>query len=131
MRERKIVGAVLTGILLLAILYCFAPGFLRETSACVVDYSLAEDGRELCIRLGVSASSGYIREVKVSQSAGGKLYLDCYAAFGGINGSLGAQSEFRIPISKDTWMLAFYRGNGCYQTVLEKNAAGEWHRPGS
>lgn len=82
----------------------------------------------MTITVGVSTSIGYIRKVSEHQQHGGKLYLDCYSAFGGINGSWGATSEYTIQIDEDTEMIALYRSADCYDPVLEKDANGEWQR---
>ena len=58
----------------------------------------------------------------------GKLYLDCYSAFGGINGSWGAKNEYTIQLDEDTEMIALFRSPNCYDPVLEKDANGEWQR---
>lgn len=56
--------------------------------------------------------------VTVSQQESGKLYIDCYAAFGGINGSIGAKSRFTLPIEEGTTVIGIYRDKDCYEEVL-------------
>lgn len=71
---------------------------------------------------------GYIRDVRIHQQEGGKLYLDCYAAFGGLNGSIGARDTFTFALDDDTSIIAIYRNPGCYEEVLTKVEDGSWQR---
>lgn len=71
---------------------------------------------------------GYIRDVKVHQQHGGKLYLDCYSAFGGLNGSIGAKDTFSFELNDDTTIIAIYRNSNAYEEVLVKAADGSWLR---
>lgn len=125
-RVLTIAVSVLVTFALLSALYLFVPGFTKLGNVYIADYSVSEDGSEMTIRVGVAASIGYVREVAVYQQHGGKLYLDCYSAFGGINGSWGARTEFTVPLEADTEMIAIYRSPNCYETVLEKDEHGEW-----
>ena len=127
-KYKKAAVIVLAIIVALAGLYVIAPGFTKQGNAYIVDYYVSEDGTEMTITVGVSTSIGYIRKVSEHQQHGGKLYLDCYSAFGGINGSWGATSEYTIQIDEDTEMIALYRSADCYDPVLEKDANGEWQR---
>ena len=127
-KYKKAAVIVLAIIFALAGLYVIAPGFTKQGNAYIVDYSVSEDGTEMTITVGVSTSIGYIRKVSEHQQHGGKLYLDCYSAFGGVNGSWGATSEYTIQIDEDTEMIALYRSADCYDPVLEKDANGEWQR---
>ncbi|MBE6914897.1 MAG: hypothetical protein E7472_08230 [Ruminococcaceae bacterium] len=81
----------------------------------------------MTITIGVSSSIGYVRNIAAHQQQGGKLYLDCYSAFGGINGSLGAKNEYTVQLREDTETIAVYRSDNCYDTVLEKDENGKWH----
>lgn len=128
MKYKKIVAIALVIIIALATLYVVAPGFAKQGNTHIIDYSVSEDGTEMTITVGVSTSIGYVRKVSEYQQHGGKLYLDCYSAFGGINGSWGAKSKFTIQIDEDTEMIALYRSEDCYDPVLEKDENGEWQR---
>ena len=83
--KKKIFAAIVIASLLAGI-YLIGSGFIKNTSAFISDHRVSADGRELTIQMGVSSSAGFIRDVKVHQQQGGKMYLDCYSAFGGING---------------------------------------------
>ncbi len=124
----RIAIIALAVIIALTAIYLVAPGFTKMGNIFIVDFSASEDGSEMTITVGVSTSIGYIRKVSEHQQHGGKLYLDCYSAFGGINGSWGAKSEYTIQIDEDTEMIALYRSADCYDPVLEKNENGDWQR---
>lgn len=125
---KKKAGIAVAVLVLLAAAYAILPGFTKSTSAYIGDYALSADGTEMTIRLDVGSSAGYIRKVTVKAQQNGNLYLDCYAAFGGWNGSIGAKREFSIPIGKDTKRIALYRNTDCYEEVLQKDSRGEWQR---
>lgn len=124
----RIAIITLAVIIALMTMYLVAPGFTKMGNVFIVDFSVSEDGSEMTITVGVSTSIGYVRKVSVHQQHGGKLYLDCYSAFGGINGSWGAKNEYTIQLDEDTEMIALYRSHNCYDPVLEKDANGEWQR---
>ncbi len=125
-KGKRIVFITLASIVILAALSVIVPGFTKQGNALITDYSVSEDGTEMTITMGVSSSIGYIRKVAVHQQHGGKLYLDCYSAFGGINGSWGAKNKYVIQLDEETEMIALYCSADCYVPVLEKNANGEW-----
>lgn len=124
----RITIIALAVVIALTAIYLFAPGITKMGNVYVADFSVSEDGSEMTITVGVSTSIGYVRKVSVHQQHGGKLYLDCYSAFGGINGSWGAKNEYTIQLDEDTEMIALYRSPNCYDPVLEKGANGEWQR---
>ena len=103
-------------------------GVLRNGSVYMDGYSVSGDGREITLDIGVAASRGYIRKAAVSQQYGGKLYIDCYSAFGGINGRIGAKNRFTLPLDADTTIIGIYRNANCYQEILHKDADGSWQR---
>ena len=60
---------------------------------------------------------------------GGKLYIDCYAAFGGIKWQdLAQKTDFTLPLDEDTTMIGIYRNENCYEEILHKDADGSWQR---
>ena len=126
MKKKKNLVLVLAVIVALAALYVIAPGFSKQGNVYITDYSVSEDGTEMTIAVGVSTSIGYVRNISQHQQHGGKIYLDCYSAFGGINGSLGAKSEYTIQLDEDTETIAIYRSENCYDPVLEKDENGNW-----
>ena len=124
--KKKITVVILALFFVLTVVYLIAPGFLKQGNAYITDFSVSENRTEITINVGVSTSVGYVRKVSEYQQHGGKLYLDCYSAFGGINGSWGAKKEYTIPLNKETEMIAIYRSVNCYDTILEKDENGNW-----
>ena len=122
----KIAVVVISVIVFLIALYLLLPGFTKQESVYISDYTVSDDGKEMTIKIGVSSSVGYVRKVSVHQQHGGKLYLDCYSAFGGINGSWGAKSEYIIQLDEETEAIALYRNSDCYEVVLNKTEDGKW-----
>ena len=125
---KKTMAILLAVIVLLGCAYVIAPGFTKQSNVYIADYTVSEDGSEMTITVSVATSIGYVRKVSENQQHGGKLYLDFYSAFGGINGSWGAKNQYTIHIDEDTEMIALYRGTDCYDPALEKNENGEWQR---
>ena len=120
----RIAIIALAVIIALMTMYLVAPGFTKMGNVFIVDFSVSEDGSEMTVTVGVSSSIGYVRKVSEHQQQGGKLYLDCYSAFGGINGSWGAKNEYTIQLDDDTEMIAIYRSPNCYDPVLKKGEDG-------
>ena len=129
MKKFKNIG-ILVFIIIVGILafYFVGSGFQKQGNAYISDFSVSEDGTEITIKMHVSNSVGYIRKVSEHQQAGERLYLDCYSAFGGISGSIGAKDEFKIKVSEETKVIALYRNANCYEEVLKKNELNEWQR---
>lgn len=125
---KKTIGIVLCAILALCVLYIIGSGFAKCGSAFIQDYTVSDDGTEMTITVGVGSSVGYIRKVCVHQQEGGKLYLDCISAFGGINGSIGAKNDYVILLDDDTHTIGLYRNDSSYEAVLERDDFGEWKR---
>ena len=125
-KPARIVIIALAVIVALTAAYLVAPGFAKMGNVYIADFRVSEDGSEMTITVGVSTSIGYVRRVSVHQQFGGKLYLDCYSAFGGINGSWGAKNEYTIQLDDDTEMIAIYRSPDCYDPVLKKGDDGVW-----
>ena len=127
-KYKKVIVIALIVAVALTTGYVIASGFAKQGNAYIADYSVSADATEMTITVGVSTSIGYIRKVSEHQQQDGKLYLDCYSAFGGINGSQGAKTEYIIQIDEDTEMIALYRSPNGYEPVLEKAEGGEWQR---
>ena len=125
-KKKMVIGIIVAVVLCGG--YFIGSGFLRNGSVYMDGYSVSGDGREITLDIGVAASRGYIRKAAVSQQYGGKLYIDCYSAFGGINGRIGAKSRFTLPLDADTTIIGIYRNVNCYQEILHKDADGSWQR---
>lgn len=125
--KKKLLFFVFLTVVSLSV-YFVGSGFIKTSSAYVCDFSVSEDGTEITLTLGESSSAGYIRKLSARQQHGGRLYLDCYRAFGGANGSIGAKSEYSVSLSKDTEIIALFRNKDCYEPVLRKNDLGIWEK---
>ncbi len=128
---KKRILILLAALILLVGAYLVTPGFIKNGSAFIHDYSVSADGSAITLTVGVADSVGYIRKVAVNQQQGGTLYLDCYNSFGGFNGTIGAKNTYTIPLVEDTTRIALNRSHQDYQDILEKNAEGEWQRVNS
>ncbi len=113
-----VVFIIIVGILAF---YFVGSGFQKQGSTYISDFSVSEDGTEITVKVQVSNSVGYIRKVSEDQQNGERLYLDCYSAFGGINGSIGAKEEFTIKVAEEAKVIALYRNANCYEEVLTIN----------
>ena len=125
---KKFIGMALTILIVFIVLYILLPGFTKVSDGFIGEYAVSEDGKEMTIQVGVASSIGYIRNVSASQQYNGILYLDCYSAFGGLNGSIGANGKYTIQIEEETNVIALYRKHNAYEIILEKNSDGNWER---
>lgn len=126
MKKKVMIGMIVAVVLCGG--YFIGSGFWKNGSVYMDGYSVSGDGREITLDIDVAASRGYIRKAAVSQQYGGKLYIDCYSAFGGINGRIGAKNSFTLPLDADTTIIGIYRNTNCYEEILHKDADGNWQR---
>lgn len=117
---------VLLVLLALYLTYFFGIGFTKMGSVSVPAYRVAEDGSEITLYVGVSSSAGFVRKAEVSSRMGGRMYVDFYPAFGGINGDIGARSRFVLPLDDDINEILVYRNENCYAAILIKDEDGIW-----
>ena len=123
---RKKLLIVLLVLLTLYLTYFFGIGFAKVGSVYVADYSVGEDGGEITLDVAVGTSAGYVRKAEVASCMGGRMYVDFYAAFGGINGDIGAKTSFVLPLEDDVSEILVYRNESCYAAVLIKDENGIW-----
>lgn len=126
MKKKILLTLMIIAALLL--IYLLGSGFTKNSSVYIDDYTVSEDGSEITMDIGVASSAGYIRDAAVHQQQGGRLYIDCYSAFGGFNGSIGAKTSFTLPLDEDTTTIAIYRSANSYEEVLWKDTNGIWQR---
>lgn len=126
MKRKALITILIVSSLFL--LWFAVPGFTKNTSVFIRDFNVTEDGKEITLTVGVASSMGYIRSAAVREQQGGKLYIDCYSCFGGLNGKVGAKDTFTFSPDGSTETIALYRGSGSYETVLRKNSEGIWQR---
>lgn len=115
-------------ILLILGAYYIGLGFLPRTDVVVADFEVSEQEDEMTIYTYILSSAGYSRTVKNVSDDPEKMKLKFYSAFGGVNGSIGAKSEFDFPLSpecKEIYVLLY----DDYRLTLAKNpTTGEWER---
>lgn len=94
----------------------------------VADFEVSEQEDEMTIYTYILSSAGYSRTVKNVSDDPEKMMLKFYSAFGGVNGSIGAKSEFDLPLApecKEIYVLLY----DDYRLTLAKNpTTGEWER---
>lgn len=115
-------------ILLILGAYYIGLGFLPRTDVVVADFEVSEQEDEMTIYTYILSSAGYSRTVKNVSDDPEKMKLKFYSAFGGVNGSIGAKSEFDLPLTpecKEIYVLLY----DDYRLTLAKNpTTGEWER---
>ena len=114
-------------IVLLCMVYGIRSGLMVNSAAWPTEFKVSEDGRALTLNAGVMSSVGHIRACK-DQVVDGKHYLKFYAAFGGINGSIGAKNAFTIPLGEnDSEIYCLSMDGKKYRLCYRKNAdSGIW-----
>ena len=107
-------------ILLILGAYYIGLGFLPRTDIVVADFEVSEQEDEMTIYTYILSSAGYSRTVKNVSDDPEKMMLKFYSAFGGVNGSIGAKSEFDLPLApecKEIYVLLY----DDYRLTLAKN----------
>lgn len=126
----KLLKKILIGIALFVLaellIYLIGTGFIRNRFVEIRKWELSDSGEEITVTVSVPSSIGYVRKVRERSREGGRLCLDCYSAFGGINGKIGAKSSYTLTLGSDVNVIALYRGDGTYEDVLYKAADGTW-----
>ena len=101
---------------------------MRRGDVYIGEYSVSEDGKTMEIRAGVAGSMGYIRSAAPKRD-GDRLKLTFYAAFGGLNSSLGAKSVYELSLDEEITEICLFRGSEGYETIFAKNMeTGQWTR---
>ena len=125
---KKKLSIIIVVLLLLYGGYYFGVGFLPATNVVVTDFEVSEQQDSMTIQTSIATSAGYMRSVKNVSDDPEKMMLKFYSAFGGVNGSIGAKSEFDLPISpecEEIYVLLY----DDYRLTLAKNpTTGEWER---
>lgn len=123
---KKKLSIIIVVLLLLGCAYYFGVGFLPATNVVVTDFEVSEQQDSMTIQTSIATSAGYTRSVKNVSDDPEKMMLKFYSAFGGVNGSIGAKSEFDLPLSpecKEIYVLLY----DDYKLLIAKNpATGEW-----
>ena len=116
-------------IILVAIMafHLVVTGFTRRSDVFMLDYSATEHTGVVTMHVGVMSSVGYVRSMKNVSDDPTVAQIEFYSAFGGINGSWGAQNVYNIQPGEQCSKI-YFRGYDGWHLVLEKNTAGEWIR---
>lgn len=113
-------------IIFIIIALFFAGGFRKRTDVVLRDYSVTEDGKIMTLNIEIESSMGYARDLKVKQGGENK-YITFYSTFGFLNSKIGAKSEYQIELNPYCTEIYFYKGDGGYNLVLQKNEiTNEW-----
>lgn len=108
--------------------YFVGTGFVKNTSVFIENYSLSEDGGTMTVKIGVASSMGFVRTIK-SHNEDELICIDCYSAFGGINGRIGAKDIYSFHVDEKANSILINKGNGKYEEVLVKGEDSVWRRP--
>lgn len=114
-------GKIFLTIILLAIiviaLFVYS-GFRKRNDVVLIKYELLENDKKIKLSIGVTSSTGYVRNIKVKEKDN-NTYIAFYSTFG-INSELGAKHEYTIGINNNIKNIYFYTKDG-YKLVLTKN----------
>lgn len=130
--KKKIIVIIIFIVLIIVLLYLFGIGGKR-TDVYLQEYSVSSDGSTIKIKVGVSSSSGYIRNVRIKHS-GTNQFLTFYSTFG-INNKINSKNEFELDVNELCGEIYFYQGDEgdyfneghCgYKCVLEKDSNEKW-----
>lgn len=125
----KKIWICVSALFLLGVVWLAATGFTVRSDVYIVDFCVSEDGGELTFRTSVSSSMGYARTFRDEGGGVKPHYLKFYSAWGGLNSSLGAKSEFTLALSpEDTEIYVYHGGSGYGLTLQKDEATGEWRR---
>ena len=127
--KKKII-AVITMLVVMAVVFLISTGFKKRTDVILFDYSVSEDGTAINLGVQVSSSMGYVRGFKDNGGGVKPHYLTFYSTFGGINSSFGTVNSFTLELASADTEIYFNRPGGGYELVLVKDEdTGEWIRP--
>lgn len=128
--KKNIVISIITIVIILALFILLGTGFNKILDVELFDYSVSDNGNKLTFNIDTVSSIGYIRGFKNTGGLEKPHYLTFYSTFGGFNSSFAAKSEFTLELDEDDSEIYFYRGDGGYELVLQKNVeTGEWIKP--
>lgn len=121
MKKRYLVLAV---IVLALTAWLTLPGAFERTDVELEDFYVG-DGL-ITLRTVVSSSAGHVRHVR-TVTTGEETHCYFYSAFGGINGRIGAKSEFDVPDYDFVDRIYFDAATGSDRLMMERNeTTGEW-----
>lgn len=123
--KRKFIIAFLIILIIFIVLY-FNNGFKKRADVILMDYSVLENGSVIKLDIGISASIGYVRSLKLKQKEN-SIYITFYSTFGFFNNKMGSKGEYEIKVNPKIDKIYFYKGDEKYNLVLQKNElTNEW-----
>ena len=125
---RKKICLVMLSMLGLIFAWMIISGYSYQTSAYITDqFVVSEDGKELKFTIAVGAPMGYVRGFKDEGGGVKPHYLKFYSAWGGLNSSIGAKSEYVLKLDPNDTEIYVYHGDSGYSLALKKDIeSGEW-----
>lgn len=123
---RKKIRVVVLVVMVFISFLLFLALTAKRTDVFLQQYQISEDGTKLNIKVGVSSSSGYVRDMKVKEEEN-RLYVTFYSTVG-INQRFGAQSEFEIEL-KPTCQEVYFNRDEKAELILQKNQTEQWDKP--
>lgn len=127
---KKVLICIAIFVVLLMLVYFVGTGFLVRHDVLLSDFSLSENGTRMTLFVTVSSSMGFVRDYKDVGGGVKPHMLRFYSAFGGLNGSVGAENTFELPIAEDDTEIYFSRPGRGYELMLQKSLeTGEWEIP--
>ena len=125
---RKKICLVMLSMLELIFAWMIISGYSYQTSAYITDqFVVSEDGKELKFTIAVGSPMGYVRGFKDEGGGVKPHYLKFYSAWGGLNSSIGAKSEYVLKLDPNDTEIYVYHGDSGYSLALKKDIeSGEW-----
>ena len=125
---RKKICLVMLSMLGLIFAWMIISGYSYQTSAYITDqFVVSEDGKELKFTIAVGSPMGYVRGFKDEGGGVKPHYLKFYSAWGGLNSSIGAKSEYVLKLAPNDTEIYVYHGDSGYSLALKKDIeSGEW-----
>ena len=117
----------LTAITVLVVIYLVISSFIQRTDVFLGEYTVADDGTQIDMEVGVAGSMGYIGRYSIKQDRN-CLYLTLYSANRGRNTPFGG-NMITINLLPECDTIYFNRSGGKFQIILQKNSeTNEWER---
>lgn len=125
---RKKICLFMLSMLGLIFAWMIISGYSYQTSAYITDqFVVSEDGKELKFTIAVGSPMGYVRGFKDEGGGVKPHYLKFYSAWGGLNSSIGAKSEYVLKLDPNDTEIYVYHGDSGYSLALKKDIeSGEW-----
>ena len=125
---RKKICLVMLSMLGLIFAWMIISGYSYQTSAYITDqFVVSEDRKELKFTIAVGSPMGYVRGFKDEGGGVKPHYLKFYSAWGGLNSSIGAKSEYVLKLDPNDTEIYVYHGDSGYSLALKKDIeSGEW-----